>query len=214
MKVDLGFSAFRTKTAALAHFKRILNDAPMGAALVGEAEREVLALLRRHPEAAQKIGPGVSRIVVRKAPNFNTRCFYVRRVDGTSTDFSYRSCVSARAKTLEQRWSTACRRAVAGDVAHFKRTAFGTGPTVASALSGERVAWGDAHVDHAPPNTFRQIVAAFDDPDASRLSPPGDNDDACRFTCGETRERFVEHHNRLADLRIVSADENLRLPRS
>ena len=53
-----------------------------------------LYLWRRHPEAEAKIGPGVETIEIRAA-TYGTRCFWVMRIDGSCTDFSWRSCLRA-----------------------------------------------------------------------------------------------------------------------
>ena len=44
-----------------------------------------------HPEAAEKIGPGIESFSVRTA-DYGTRCFWVNRVDGTTEKFSFRAC--------------------------------------------------------------------------------------------------------------------------
>jgi hypothetical protein len=45
-----------------------------------------------HPDAASKIGGGVTHFSVRSA-DFSTKCFWVNRVDGTTEKLSYQACV-------------------------------------------------------------------------------------------------------------------------
>lgn len=94
----LGPLTFPSKGAAKAEFRRILNDAQLGFPLAGDDQTQVVELLRsgRHPEAAEKIGPGVAAIVVRPA-SYGQRCFWVERSDGTSVDFSYLTALNGPA---------------------------------------------------------------------------------------------------------------------
>lgn len=79
---------FRTKAAALRHFRAMLHHSiPLDQRLLGE-------LLALHPRAAEKVGPGVEHFYVAGAA-YGSRCFYVKRTDGTRTDFSYLKCLAA-----------------------------------------------------------------------------------------------------------------------
>ncbi|TBD80692.1 DCL family protein [Rhizobium ruizarguesonis] len=90
--VSIGEQTFSTRGAAEEFLKSILYRYEIGD-LVDEKDSSVLSeLLHRHPEASQKIGPGIESFHVRKA-DFGTRCFYVTRVDGTEEKFSARSCL-------------------------------------------------------------------------------------------------------------------------
>ncbi|KQK23227.1 hypothetical protein BRADI_1g72100v3 [Brachypodium distachyon] len=46
-----------------------------------------------HAEPSKKIGAGVEAFEIRNHPVWQSRCFFVRRVDGSSDDFSFRKCV-------------------------------------------------------------------------------------------------------------------------
>jgi Protein of unknown function (DUF3223) len=48
-----------------------------------------------HSEPERKIGKGVEAFEVRFHPVYKSRCFFVRRIDGSSDDFSFRKCVDA-----------------------------------------------------------------------------------------------------------------------
>ncbi|RLN16482.1 hypothetical protein C2845_PM02G35190 [Panicum miliaceum] len=51
-------------------------------------------LLRKgHAEPAKKIGAGIEAFEIRNHPVWQSRCFFVRRVDGSADDFSFRKCV-------------------------------------------------------------------------------------------------------------------------
>lgn len=46
-----------------------------------------------HAEPTKKIGSGVEAFEIRNHPVWQSRCFFVRRVDGSIDDFSFRKCV-------------------------------------------------------------------------------------------------------------------------
>lgn len=59
---------------------------------VTDEDAEVLTyLVHMHPEATDKIGPGIDSFSVRTA-DYGTRCFWINRVDGTTEKFSFRAC--------------------------------------------------------------------------------------------------------------------------
>ncbi|KAG2554226.1 protein EMBRYO DEFECTIVE 514-like [Panicum virgatum] len=50
-------------------------------------------LKKGHADPAKKIGAGVEAFEIRNHPVWQSRCFFVRRVDGSADDFSFRKCV-------------------------------------------------------------------------------------------------------------------------
>ena len=50
-------------------------------------------LKKGHAEPAKKIGAGIEAFEIRNHPVWQSRCFFVRRVDGSADDFSFRKCV-------------------------------------------------------------------------------------------------------------------------
>jgi hypothetical protein len=121
-------------------------------------------LLERHPEAHQKIGCGVKRFF-RDSTDEGTDCFWLERDDGTTTDFSYKSCVNAKGKSLYQEFAEACRQAVqtyldAAKREHFEKHGNAEGK-VPCEVTGELVAPYESHLDHKKPMTFQVIVATY-----------------------------------------------------
>jgi len=91
--VILDTKSFQTKKQALAYFKAMLARY-VPEEIVDDADMAHLnALLKRHPEAAEKIGLGVHHFEVMSA-EYGTNCFGVVRRDGTRIDFSYVVCVT------------------------------------------------------------------------------------------------------------------------
>lgn len=135
----------------------IARECPDGP-VTGEYGIFLAWLLARHPDAAQKTGPGIACITVGTVPGHpNTRGFTVHRTDGSSTDFSWPECITEtphRTRVL-----TAMREAVAGQVIAFKQAESDAG-RLHCAVTGAELTWDDAEVDHMPPG-FGAIADAF-----------------------------------------------------
>ncbi len=84
--------SFRTKADVTAAANAVRDSVPVGEEIVGPDCDFVLALLRHHEEADDKIRGGVQKLsTMRNA--YGTVSFQVTRTDGTSDDFSVRTCV-------------------------------------------------------------------------------------------------------------------------
>ncbi len=90
--MTLGSLQFAKKGDAYAHLKAILQRYEIGDKVSAADAGILMAALQNHPNAAIKIGGGVTHFSVRSA-DFSTKCFWVNLVDGTSEKFSYRTCV-------------------------------------------------------------------------------------------------------------------------
>lgn len=92
--VTIGGIKFARKGDALAHMKAMLHGYDLGDRVKASDAEFLLAALQLHPDAAAKIGSGVTHFSVRSA-DFGTRCFWVNRTDGSTEKFSYQNCASA-----------------------------------------------------------------------------------------------------------------------
>lgn len=115
------------KTKARDRCREIIGDLENGELVKGDDAEFLFWLLERHPRAAEKIGQGVAGFSVQSA-QMGTRCFVVHRVDGSSTDFSFCSCITAPDSTALVR--RAMRRAIADQTSEFKRASAARGPLV------------------------------------------------------------------------------------
>jgi|SRR5215470_15923925 len=89
--LTIGGRYFTSQKDAILFIRQLLNAEPL--ATVREPFHAFLCdLVSRHPRAAEKIGKGISHFTI-GAGLFGTLCFYLNRVDGTRTDFSYLKCV-------------------------------------------------------------------------------------------------------------------------
>lgn len=213
----VGGMTFRTKQQIVEHVRAILDRTPIGATLERDDYTFMLDLLQRHRWAAQKIGSGAHAIRVDLNTHWKPRkMFTLIRVDGSETDFSYRAYIYPA--SAEADFREACRQAVVEDVLEFKRKAFDAHANafneICCAISGDLVAWNEAHVDHAPPWTFQAIVEAFvcdqgADVANAPLAGHEDNEFQHRFVDAGLAERFRNFHNERARLRVVTRSANL-----
>lgn len=208
-----GHLSFKTKKAATEHFKSMLSRYCDDEIVSPSDLRDLLALLECHPERDQKIGRGVFGIQVCKNPDFpSTRCFWIYRVDGTDTDFSYLSCIKKAGPSLRQEFMNACRREIAQQVIEFKQVAFAGSQCVTCPESGDVLTWDSCHVDHVIP--FVALVDQFIKESGiavsrSLISILRDNQSSATFSCVATAEAWRKFHAARAVLRVVSVQFNL-----
>lgn len=186
---------------------------------------DLVALLGRYDEfiaeTPTKTGCGIDVFFRRRnvGVRYSTSSFWVRRTDGTETDFSYRAAVQARGMSVATAFTQACRMAVQADIAAAKRAFFrqhaDAQGRVPCELTGTLVTVELAHVDHAWP-TFAQLVDAFRSArgwlphlPAGVLSAPADAQTVTTFIDPADAEAFRAYHHPLAQLRIVGNGANL-----
>jgi hypothetical protein len=100
--VVLDTRSFRTQGEATAFFSAILRHYKPGDRVRSEHEPDLRALLKRHTEYSDKLGPGIDYFFVDlpgdpedKAKLRNPgQCFWVRRIDGSKDDFSIGTCIT------------------------------------------------------------------------------------------------------------------------
>jgi hypothetical protein len=84
-----------TRIALELRLRQILHDSTIGVELDEPLYRFMLEILKRHPEAGQKIGVGIRAIRITSS-KYGNRCFEALRVDGTSAEFSYIKCLKRK----------------------------------------------------------------------------------------------------------------------
>lgn len=219
---------WKTQGAALAHFKQMLAKYRDNEVIEDHADHEdLIALLERYDavitEGPSKMGDGVDCFLRRRNAfeGFSTPGFWVRRVDGSETDFSYISAVKGEPKTNAQEFYDACRGAVGVELLAAKRRHFKTygdlDGRVPCDLSDRLIAFDEAHIDHAYP-TFGQLVLSFR---AARgwqhgvppgvLSTPADGQTTTNIIDPVVAGAFQQFHHAAAILRIVARERNLAM---
>jgi hypothetical protein len=215
MRVEIGELSFDTATAAIEHFSKMLNRYGPDDTISDEDTRELLWLLDRHPEAAQKRGCGVLCFVIEELPS-GVRRFRIFRKDWTFTDFSFRKCIAKPPAPLSK-ISATLRIEVRDDVLDAKRRYFEEHGDkygrVPCSVTGKLVTIDEADADHAPPYTFHVLVTTFLGArdlhtDAIRLEPLADNQYGRRLQDRELAAAWRKYHHQHADIRIVSKAEH------
>ncbi len=213
-------TGFKSQKEALAYCKQMLARYRNGDTTNQQDSQFLLNMLQRHPEARDKIGCGVKRFFKARVISKGTDCFWLEREDGTSTDFSYKSCVTAKGKSLAQEFAEACREAVqpeldAAKKAHFQQHANADGK-VQCEVTGEMVAIYESHLDHKKPMTFEVIVKTFIAANQITITPgmlsvPTDAQYVTTFVDEEIRQKFIDYHHSVCKLRVVAKKVNLSL---
>lgn len=144
---------FKTKKSLQERCRSILRATEE----ISLTDQEFLADLvtRYHPEAELKAGSGISRIY-RDSDCYGGLCFWILRVDGTATDFSFMACITH--PTAESDAKSAMRTAVLPDIQAFRDS---RAAQAHCEFSGELLVAGEIHVDHKPPQTFDAIARDF-----------------------------------------------------
>jgi hypothetical protein len=213
----LGSRAFGSKAEARAAFGRILRAYPDDVPLAGDDAELVFLLVYegRHPEAVEKVGPGIAEIVVRPS-GYGTRGFWLRRVDGSMVDFSYRTALDGPPRP-EATVRAALRWEIDDQIAAFRDSVqrrAGHEP-VTCELCGQPVDTGSGHVDHAAP-TFQQLAARFAEATGGwgALAVECVGATGRRLADRQLAEVWRRYHARTARLRITHARCNLTRGRS
>lgn len=209
----LGSRSFNSKKAVDEYMRQILHAAVIDRPLAGEDFCAVFDLLLQHPARDKKIGVGVSAITVQTEPRWNTRHFQITRIDGSTTDFSFKKCINPPSKMTLFR--CACRHLVANQIVSFRNAVFdAAGGTLRCPLRGTVLTPNTAHIDHTPPNTFETLVQLFlstDNIDVQTVEITGTKDNEMQkgFADTDLELRWQVFHLERAVLRVVSPLANL-----
>lgn len=206
---------FATKESLADEIRRRMalyeNTEPLDA----EDTRFFLAILQMHPGAAIKIGRGVMGFYIIQNPVYpQQRTLILRRVDETTTDWSWRECLSPTPHHKKVR--RAFRVLLEPEMIALKQRFFDVAAGSARCpITGEVIVFTSAHVDHIPPQTFEALFTDFIceeqlDLATVQLSSEGkDNNYQDTLTDEALASRWLDFHGQYAKLRVISARANL-----
>lgn len=199
---------FGSKTEATRAIRDILHNTEPDTHLTGPDLELLVGLVHLHQKADEKIGPGIASISV-KVIEFGQPGFWIHRVDGTSTDFSYRKALSHPSRHGELR--AVMRRAIAPSVLEFKRGLFSQVDSVACPLTGEVLTWEHGHVDHVVPfnRIADEFLAAFKIDPSDIVLRCGDGQIGSRLE-SPLHEMWVDWHERSVQYRYIHPSANIR----
>jgi|GEM_PF-1461962 len=121
--IQIGAQNFATKTDAKSHARAIMARHAEAETIGGADDLFLRDLVAIHPEAARKIGSGISHFTTKLDPVWRkNRHFVIVRTDGTDTDVSFHICIDGSNDRRDV--FHALRHAVAEQVISFQRVAF------------------------------------------------------------------------------------------
>jgi hypothetical protein len=201
------------KTKLKAQAKAILNDNPLG--FIFEQNTAdynfLLRIFQGHPEYHIKAGSGISNIYIAKGLEYSTRCFFITRIDGSTSDISYiRSIDGATTKISDIK--CACRSAVKDVIARRRdKVQFGVSICL---ISGEVLTNENTHIDHYN-MPFDEVCNAWlknqniEFVHSCLNDTSADNVQEISFASKAIRESFIAFHNANTRLRAVTKQANL-----
>jgi len=197
---------FSSKKACKDEVSRILRTTPRYHTLSGNEFELVRALLDHHPRSAEKIGQGVESIFVGCGRREN--CFWIKRTDGSETDFSYVKCLYTPTQ-----WTNihqAARNAVRDQILLFKNRAFAKAATILCEITHVPIQKDNSDVDHKVPfdllleNFFRENGLSLD----QKIDGYEDGSTELSFADKKLEHQWVVYHQKHADLRMASCEAN------
>lgn len=196
---------FKSKSDAKVFFSKMLNRYKDGDELSDTDDLFLFELLQRHPEADEKIGVGIKKFYRDRSHSYPTSCFHLKRHDGSNTDFSVPSCISAKQRTIQQDFYDACRFAVVPVLTKQKNELFKNGQAKCF-KTGELVDIRASDLRHTEPR-FRDIVANFIGKYQIELTTnliidSGDMQYATKFASDELTILFIKYHSEVAHIEI------------
>jgi hypothetical protein len=207
--VQLGNRRFPSKKAA-ADFIKMLLKSPVGK-LQGDNFEIVRDLIYRHPNAGDKVGPGIKDIWLRKCQDFGrNNQFIIERTDGSCMDFSYKNCLAGKLPTFKGYFSIACRNAVASDIIAFRDNELLWNPIIFCPYTKEVLTRNNCHVDHAPPEPFAKIVDDYINENKINIFVVEIQGNTVKtFKDPVIAAHFRTYHRNKAKLRLLSIQANL-----
>ena len=196
---------YSTQKAAVAAIRDVLHNAPYGR-IEGPDAVLIADLFALHPEAEEKAGCGIAWFEI-GTDAFAGRGFWVRRLDGSLMDFSYRVCL--RPETVDVRSAKqAARFEVDADIQAFKDAQ----PPRCS-LSGQMLPAHELEVHHMHPDTFNAIWANWL---AAQAAEPVVDSIGTKlwFRDRALAESWRRYHKEHADLRLLSKTNHRLMERN
>lgn len=213
---------FPTKDALIQRCRTILEATPDGDSVIDESQHFLMALFQSHDEWPQKAKGGVRDITTQRTSQ-GTRCFVLRKHDGSEIDISFPHAIrlmpSTRSANLVplalRNFRNAARNAIQGQIFTFRDQNLPSCPSCP--LTGEPLSRLNVAVDHIPPATFDQLL--FDFCGQHALNPLTINVGSKGGTVAILEDQnllstWQDYHACHAKLRLLSKVGNLRLAKT
>lgn len=211
MNITIGNETFPSKSAAAKRCQSIIKNNPtINADLIGADKDFASALFDLHPEKEIKTGCGIQSFFVGRAPSgWDNCCLWARRADGTVTDFSYHACLTP--PTPKADVLAAMRMAIGPQIIAYKQKIFDEVEWPVCAITGVPLEWNNSHVDHIV--SFLSLAKEWLDGKDWKdilINTTQDQSAGTYFANKEDEESWQAFHAHFAQLRLTSAEANLR----
>jgi hypothetical protein len=213
---------FKTKGDLTGRCRQIIAATSDGQAVVEDQLPFLYGLFRYHDEWSLKSTGGVRDITV-KTTTQGTRCFFLRKHDGSEIDISFRYAIrlipSSRTSSLLPQalrdFRDAARSAINAQIYIFRDSQLGK--TLVCPITGEPLGRSNCAVDHGPPNTFDSILFEFCR--TRQINPlevkiGSENGTVAFIEDSVLLAAWQAYHQEKASLRLISRLGNLQLPKS
>lgn len=213
-KFQIGARVYASKGQAT-DAVRVVRDKYRCGETVSDPEdvRFLVDLLLLHPHADQKVGPGVQYFTV-EMNQHGTAGFWLTRVDGTRTDWSFVACLTP--PTHRKEVLSALRTAIQDQIWAFRDSCFLSAFEIACVVTQERITRETAHVDHEKPFAdlvemwLSEMCLTFDEIPVNPTVDGNTETSLGQFVHLLSWQNFHRQHARL---RMVSAKANTGLLR-
>lgn len=222
-EIEIGERKFKTKKSAREFYRNILNKYDTGMSLDDSDFSAVFDLLNYNPSESIQADEieslaeeeddvlYIEDIIVDLHPIYNkTKCFYIQ-FEKEKWLFSYLLAINGNLSD-EQKFTIACRNAIKKTLHKFKEQLFKNKP-VKCAITKKTLEWENSHIDHKAPMTLSVIVKTFINSNAINITDIEleYKDSLWRFSDKDLENKFIDYHDQLALLRIISSEENLKI---
>ena len=202
-----------TKAEMKRRCKDILHKLPVGSVIENMDRDFMLTIFENHPEWEQKQGVGVSEISTKKT-EYGNSCFYLHRLDGTSTDISYVTAIDGKTAISDIR--SACRSAIKPIISAYRDNNVIFNQTKCP-ITNEILTKDNTHIDHYD-LTFEEVFKLWISDKSidilkRSINPTTDNSIDTYFTDSQIALDFLNFHNNHTHLRAVSKKANLSILR-
>ncbi len=220
-KIQAGGVVYPSKKKLQEKCKSILNTPIKGEFLEGKDFSTIDDVLKMHHRYNTKVGKGGYKIGIRHCNvNFNNNQFFIRRQNGSETDFSYYKCLTHHSPVTELKKSL--RSIIKYQMINYKTWYFDKEADSKGYLicpvTELKIKRKSSHLDHYPLQ-FEEIVEKWLIGNNLKvkdikLLPAGDNETAWTLADTELANSFYDYHEDTAAYRIVLDKVNLQRGRA
>ncbi|KXJ57382.1 MAG: hypothetical protein AXW17_03200 [Colwellia sp. Phe_37] len=119
---------FLTQKETIEYFKDLLDSISLGNSLTPEhaAYSNLLSLYKRHPEFEFKSRneENVLYFLIKNSGQYNTKCFHAVHADGSQADWSYKTAINSKGKTVFQCFVDGARHSLEMESPRFRDADF------------------------------------------------------------------------------------------